>query len=775
MLRFAWTLIFGLAVYVWGENLPYAILWAIMPFFVTDILSYMIAFLSGTSLKETREYYAHMWWLLPLYGSILFWHEYIHPVMLFTIFSLFIFGPLLWIINSNRIIDSDRYNIAILFLSAVMGSFLIQTCVYHDALWTYGYSRSVVFDFDVDFFNEFYLHNGHFMYVPPPELPVFYSGLALFFVPFFYLGKLITLGLSHFGEVYPYDGYAPPFRTTLQIGMAVLNTSGYVVLYRICRLFYKPVVSIWAVLFLFWCGNGLFFVYTWPLYAHGMDVFVTSIFYLMCLKEYVSGKKIPMPLLGVAFGIMIWIRPQNVLHSIMLLPMLTQSLKGSRIGFMKKWGVFSACCGLFIIPQVILWYKNSGSFYTDVYQLIGDEFFWFKPDLWKLLFAPAKGLFVWNPLFLCVPVGFACFYRYFKSKALLMLGVSVAQVYLVAVYEFPDGGAGFGCRYLQCLYPVFAVCIAALLETCVRHIRFYSMALYFLACFNIALIIGYHLEKIPHNPTTLEYQDVWIQAPWKGMHSLKEFFISTHINENLWARTWYWVEGSADALRLLYVIIVSSLVVLFSMLMFKLISRVSVLEICSRKWQITVILAGLLLNGTLLLLPQREKNHQFLSILKKAYPSMEMKEISREREFWLNQNSQHIRFDLPDNTVANKIYIISSVFDDHRQLNASVPLVAVTIFYENQSETRLLLRHEIHTGLYHSTAAYESFNATKLKVINYWMDKRPQGGFFYGKNYLSEFNFNPRKGSSIKHLSFELVSSADINVLITGVYLKCET
>jgi hypothetical protein len=435
----------------------------------------------------------------------------------------------------------DRIAVAVLLLSVFGGVFLLfQTCIYHDALWTYGYMRSALMDHDLSFFNEFLLYNNHFMYVPHPREPIFYCGAALIMAPFFGLGHLLALLLSGYQAV-PLNGYSWPYTLCTSLAGVSAGCVTLILIYQINRMFFRTTPSLMAGFFMFWAGNLCFYTFVWPLYSHAFSVLAITMFLLLWFRMRVDSPLHAWLLWGLILGYAVWIRPQNALF--VIVPLCEWAGLSRTGGKRPAFPIRAGCLFMFgallaFSPQMLLWAKTAGKPIVDAYAHIGDEFFWWRPRLWYLFFSTNRGLLVWSPIFAAAVPGFIMLASgVHRRKALVLLATFLLQVYLVAAYEFPEGGAGFSSRYLINCMPFLSLCLAAFLNGIPRRWRIMSGAFFlFLVYANIGLIITYQLEMIPHNNYIPSMTELLHGALVDGPRTVWAYVTSTNINENVFAR-----------------------------------------------------------------------------------------------------------------------------------------------------------------------------------------------------------------------------------------------
>ena len=649
---------------------------------------------------------------------------------------------------------------------------LFQTCIYHDALWTFGYLRSIFIDHDLDFYNEFILRNAYFMYVPTPSEPIFYAGTSFCLAPFFWLGHLIALGFA-FNPTFFSDGYSLPYTVMTGLGGALFGISSLVLQFRLFRRSYDVFPSFMATFLILGAGHFLFYVFVWPLYSHAFSVFMVSFFILLWVQTRKNRALSQWALLGGILGWAAWIRPQNALF--VCLP-LWDFFKNKEQSFNKKaWGllVFLLLGGWGLFPQAVLWYKSSGAFWVDAYQHIGDDFFWLKPRFGQLFFSWNKGLFTWTPVFwLCLP-GFYFLKKKNPQIAWPLLLAFFLQSYLVASYEFPDGGAGFGSRYLLNTLPFLGLCLSACIDRFQRNKKLWILLVGMLTLWNLLSIWVYHQEGIPHNNYTPQARE-WIGLVSKqGIQSAKTFLFSTHINENFFFRQLYSAGTQGNPLKF------------FSIFLFWGLCCLGLMRVSQRLWvwpfwdvhysrrlSLLFFLIFGCLNVFLFSLESAPAYGKIYSVLRLPYERQLAPPSVNAREILLSANHPKqtisLRYPIQAKTVDLTFTLIQG-----ESLKQGTHLALVT-FKDQQDRTHsLLVVKGLHVDDYtrfHSLASLGEPVRTRVKnkVVHHWMDQDEEGHYFFGAGYHHRYSLSAL--GKLKEITLEYQSSIG-SLIVTGIHL----
>jgi hypothetical protein len=114
----------------------------------------------------------------------------------------------------------------------------------------------------------------------------------------------------------------------------------------------------------------------------------------------------------------------------------------------------------------------------------------FSPEiltgLYKLLFSPLRGLFVYSPVLLLSLPGMIGLWRRRRDAVLLVAGISVVTLCLFATWSSGEG-LSWGSRFLVPLVPLLSVCLAPLVERASRRDLIMTVLLGILGCASLAV------------------------------------------------------------------------------------------------------------------------------------------------------------------------------------------------------------------------------------------------------------------------------------------------
>jgi len=256
-----------------------------------------------------------------------------------------------------------------LFPAIFLASFLIflahtlytNTAVFSDGRFYYATTRSIVFDFDLKFTNEFevlgvtptYTHSGFTWNKYPPGAPMLW-------VPLFYIFSGLAVILSTLGINLGAGGYGAIYETSVAITSIFLGTFGLYLIYRLIKDYFSETVSLLTVFTLFAATNLLFYIAVEPINSHAASFFAVSLFVFYFLKYY--RQKNYYFVLGLLAGVTGLIRTQDLL--ILVLPLI--KIIRERKSFSNFLKLLLGALIAFL-PQIVFWKIIFNSYFYSPY------------------------------------------------------------------------------------------------------------------------------------------------------------------------------------------------------------------------------------------------------------------------------------------------------------------------------------------------------------------------------------------------------------------------
>jgi hypothetical protein len=206
-------------------------------------------------------------------------------------------------------------------------------------------------------------------------------------------------------------------------------------------------------------------------YSHIYSLFTIGGFLYFTKRYFIQLKTSPFLLACLFLGFTVLIRQVNVLV-LLFLPFIAGSWSGFKIGMIHLFKPYwRFIIGFFIvffvcIFQCYFWYQQTGHFL--VYSYGGEVFFFWDPNMFKVLFSYNRGLFIWAPILFVSIFGLArLIYQKKYFLTISWLFAFLVFVYIISCWWVWTYGATFGHRVFIEYYPLFFLLFGLLLTN--RH------------------------------------------------------------------------------------------------------------------------------------------------------------------------------------------------------------------------------------------------------------------------------------------------------------------
>lgn len=385
-----------------------------------------------------------------------------------------------------------------------------------DEIEYFAYLRSLAFDRDLDFENEY----RHFYEQNPKGLQGFHRtflelkdevtgrrlnfgpmGSALLWSPFYLLAHLLVLLARGAGLTgVPADGLAWPYVAAAAYGSAVLGFLGLLVVHDALRRFLRvddaPATASALAL---WLGSPLLYYTTLaPGFSHAPGLFAVALLLWLTLKEWAE----PSPglsrwaLLGLLGGLCALVREQDglflVMPGLLLLERAVRAREWAR--GLRRGLVLGAAALLAFVPQLLAYKSLYGGFHPS--PIVRQKMHYWSPHFLDVLFDPAHSLFFWSPVLLLATAGLArsAFTRE-RPYALALAGLLV-QVWICGSIQTWSQNGAFGMRRFISATPCFALGLAPLAASALQRGRRLAVAaaVALFAWWNVSLMVQFGLR-----------------------------------------------------------------------------------------------------------------------------------------------------------------------------------------------------------------------------------------------------------------------------------------
>ncbi|MDP9310296.1 MAG: glycosyltransferase family 39 protein [Chloroflexota bacterium] len=421
--------------------------------------------------------------------------------------------PILW--GAARARRVDRGLLVLLLTFVLLLPLLTPRLYATDSVQYYVYLRSLAFDRDLDFTNEYARFHelnpdsgiagallprqdpttGELFNIDPhthKPINVAPVGSAILWAPAFALAHGVVLLANVGGAAIPADGFSTPYIAAICLASALYGLGGLLLCYRIARR-YSGVWAATAATIVCWLASPLlFYMYISPPWSHTGGLFMVALFVWYWLRTRPQRSLGQWLWLGLIGGLMVMSREQ--LGLFLLLPALEALTNYWRLLRTRQWtaisrlfAVHAAFLVVFVValaPQLLAYITLNG--HIGPSEVVLAKLRKVPPDpyahgflgsghFWDTLVDPrpspatgrwfAHGAFLWTPVWALALAGLPLLWR--RDRLLLaLLGVALfAQVWVNGRFGTTWHLSGaFGFRRLIEASPVFVLGLALLIE-----------------------------------------------------------------------------------------------------------------------------------------------------------------------------------------------------------------------------------------------------------------------------------------------------------------------
>jgi hypothetical protein len=394
-----------------------------------------------------------------------------------------------------------------------------------DGFYYFAYLRSMAFDGDVDFTNDYrMLGLGDKTYLFQPTRTghaqsAWTIGPAIVWSPFFAVGHLVAGRLRAGGADVSLDGTSFPYRQAVCVAGLFYGLLGSWFAYRLTRLFFPSGLAAAAVLLTVLGSFMPWYLVKEPSMTHAPSMAAVAGFLWAWAATRDRRTLAGWALLGLAAGFMALIRWQNALFALLpgldaLQAMVRSARSGDTRGLRAAIGgsaLFLVCALIAFLPQMLAWKSIYGSFVAR--SPVGPEIRWAHPQLLDILFSARTGLFSTSPMLYLAALGLAAFSVARPAIGLPAVAAVCAMIYFNACIQDWWGSAGFGGRRFDGTIPLFALGLAAFIDYAQWTVRRHATAvvaagLGAIALWNLALV-GAAQQGAVRIGETLPFDRAW--------------------------------------------------------------------------------------------------------------------------------------------------------------------------------------------------------------------------------------------------------------------------
>lgn len=374
-----------------------------------------------------------------------------------------------------------------------------------DGFGYYSYIRSVVFDHDFNFKNEytefdrFYGTHAATRLTPTGKVANLYSvGPAILVSPFFAGAYMVDKSHPQDSE-YKLAGFNKPYQVAIFFAAVFYFLIGLLFIFWSLDVLFSRAVALVAGTATWLLSPLIFYIIYEPSMSHVFSFFALSGLFYFCLRSRNNISKKDYIILGLWFGLAMLVRWQNIV--VVLLPLYV--LFSNRLMYwtdkLKSLLYFSVTAGIVFLPQILMWHYLFGSWILIPQ---GNDFFnWQNPQVINFLFSGWHGLFFWQPWLIFGVIGLLFLFMRDKFLAIILFLILAGQIYINSATVDWTSGSAFGARRMTDYIFIFATgfgCIFMYLDAMrspIKKIMYFILAIGII--WNLGLLIAVGQGRLP--------------------------------------------------------------------------------------------------------------------------------------------------------------------------------------------------------------------------------------------------------------------------------------
>lgn len=368
-----------------------------------------------------------------------------------------------------------------------------------DGFYYFAHLRSLAFDRDVNFSNDYKLlglGDKTHLFQPTPTgyaQSAWTIGPAIVWAPFFAAGHIVAERLSVSNPDVSTNGVSFPYRQAVCIAGLFYALLGCWFCFRLTARLYPVPLAASATALVVMGSFMLWYIVKEPSMTHAPSMAAVAGFVWAWLATRGERTTRQWAWLGAIAGLMTLIRWQNAIFALLpacdaLVALVAAGRGGDRARVTRtlKGGVlFTACATLAFTPQMVAWHSIYGSWLAV--SPVGPQIRWSDPHLSDILWSSRNGLFSWSPVLYCAAVGLVIF-------AIAQPGIGIPALLALAVMTYFNaciqdwwGSAGFGGRRFDGTIPLFCIGAAAFASSAAAMTRRHPLRV--VACAGSVLVL----------------------------------------------------------------------------------------------------------------------------------------------------------------------------------------------------------------------------------------------------------------------------------------------
>jgi hypothetical protein len=365
-----------------------------------------------------------------------------------------------------------------------------------DGFYYFAYLRSLAFDGDVDFTNDYRLlglGDKPHLFQPTPTgyaQSAWTIGPAIVWAPFFAGGHIVALSLSARDPSVTTTGISYPYRQAVCVAGLVYGLLGCWFMYRLTARFFERPYAAAAVAAVVSGSFMLWYLVKEPSMTHAPSMALVAAFTLAWAATRERRSRWQWIALGAIAGLMTLVRWQNALFAVLpawdaaraLADAWRRADRRSVRDTLTNGLLFTAAATVAFAPQLVAWHSIYGSWLAV--SPVGPRINFGDPQLVDILWSARNGVFSTSPVLYVSAVGLIAFAWTRPALGLPALIAVALMTYFNACIEDWWGSVGFGARRFDGTLPLFCLGLAqAFMASAIIIRRFPAITFWTLAAF----------------------------------------------------------------------------------------------------------------------------------------------------------------------------------------------------------------------------------------------------------------------------------------------------
>lgn len=288
-------------------------------------------------------------------------------------------------------------------------------------------------------------------------------GLSFLYLPFFLLAHIFAL-ITEFDA----GGYSAPYKFALQLSSLFYLVIGLFYLRKIMLRYFSENVTALSLLLVFFATNLYYYSTHEATMPHSYNFALFAVFVWLTMKWYENSSVKNSIYLGLLGGLIILIRPSNILIIFFFIFWGIDRLNKFKerlflyYNHLPKIFLMILMVLLVWVPQIIYWKIQTGNYFYFSYQ--GERFFFNDPIIIDGFFSYRKGWLLYTPIMSFALIGIFFLRKKLSAFFIPILIFTLFNSYLILSWWCWWYGGSFGQRAFIDSYALLIIPLAAFLS-----------------------------------------------------------------------------------------------------------------------------------------------------------------------------------------------------------------------------------------------------------------------------------------------------------------------